>query len=391
MNQSARTGVCGAFLAASALFVAAHPSAAQTSNTPPAAASANAPPAADANTGTCVERIPAGKDRPKFIERFPERGTSGHAVVLEVAVEHGKGETVLPTGFRILSDSPEAKALNQTGFHLPDPNGPSKPRLKRTDQEDRVKTIAEISFVPLPEKPGRQQLILPPVPITISRASGELVTVCTKPHAVTIEDPIANLPNPVPKQNPEPRPQREEWTTLKYIVYTSLVALVVGAIVAWLIGRWLKRPRKAPPPPPPRPPWDTALEALYDIRHAGLMKEGRFSEHFDRVSDVMRKYLGERFGFDGLESTTRETLWYLRQVTPFIPILPQIEIFLREADLVKFARRTPAEQECEEALARAEDIVRRTVPDPVQGPAQAVMPGATPTSQDSAPPPGGMA
>ena len=43
------------------------------------------------------------------------------------------------------------------------------------------------------------------------------------------------------------------------------------------------------------------------------MAEGRFAEHFDRVSDIVRKYLGLRFGFDGLESTTREALAVLPQ------------------------------------------------------------------------------
>jgi hypothetical protein len=105
-----------------------------------------------------------------------------------------------------------------------------------------------------------------------------------------------------------------------------------------------------------------AREALHDLRHAGLTREGRFAEHFDRVSDIVRRYLGDRYGFDGLESTTREMLGELRGTTPRIPVLDEIERFLRQADLVKFARLTPSEPECATVLSEAEAIVEQTVP-----------------------------
>ena len=330
-------------------------------------ASSQAPPAGtpnvvdSKNAESCVERIPSGKDRPHFSEKIARRALSGHALLLEVVVEHGKGETVLPTGFRLLSDSPEAKALEREGFALPDPEGAAGPKLERTEQGERATTKVRLSVIPLPPKPGRHELVLPPLPIAISRASGELLTVCTASHAVLVEDPIANTPNAPPRGNPSPRRQLEIWTTAKHVAMAVLIALVVGALGALLVSRWLRRPKKLPPPPPPRPPWDVALEALHDIRHAGLTREGRFAEVFDRVSDVLRRYLGDRYGYDGLESTTREALISLRETTPKIEDLPGIEAFMRDADLVKFARLTPSEGECLDLLARAESIVTRTM------------------------------
>jgi hypothetical protein len=107
-----------------------------------------------------------------------------------------------------------------------------------------------------------------------------------------------------------------------------------------------------------------------------LTREGRFAEHFDRVSDIVRRYLGDRYGFDGLESTTREMLAELRATTPRIAVLDEIERFLRQADLVKFARLTPSEIECSTALADAEQIVERTVPPPMPVGAPAAAPPA---------------
>ena len=334
--------------------------------------SAPAPAATSSDSeGSCVEKLPGGKARPTFSERFPSRGLSGHALPLVIEVKHGLAETVLPTGFRFQADTAEAKALKQAGFVLPDPSGDAGPKVERKTEATSASSKVVISFVALPKKAGRHQLTLPPVPITIARASGELVTVCTQPHTITVEDPTSSTPDPKPKENPPPRPQREEWTALKHGLGIGAIALVVGAILAWLIGRWLKRPKPLPPPPPPRPPWEVALEGLHDLRHAGLTREGRYAEHFDRVSDIVRRYLGDRYGFDGLESTTREMLGELRATTPRIPVLDEIERFLRQADLVKFARLTPSEPECVTALAEAQLIVERTVPPPMSAAASA--------------------
>jgi hypothetical protein len=330
---------------------------------PAVTGAASAAPAETATPNpTCTERIPAGKVRPKLTESLPDRGTSGHLLTLTLTLEHGKGETVLPGGFAPQAGSPEWRDLEKAGLFLPDTSGPSGPKIERTETGDNAKTTVRIGFVPLPEKPGRNRIELPPLPISVARASGDVLVLCTSPHSVTVEDPIANTSNPTPKKNPPPRPQLEEWTFLKNALLVLMIALVVGVLASFLITYLRNRPRAVPPPPPPRPPWEVALEELYDVRHAGLVAEGRFAEHFDRVSDTVRKYLGARYGFDGLESTTREALFVLRRVTPRITVLDTIESFLQKADLVKFARLTPGGEDCELALNRAETLVRETLP-----------------------------
>jgi hypothetical protein len=367
-TAQAQTPAPSGSLAAPSASVA--PAASASASTSAAPAPSSSPPT---NPLGCVERLPAGKERPKFTEGFPARGLSGHALPLVVTVVHGPAETVLPTGFHFQADAPEAKALKDAGFIVPNPEGGAGPKVVRTEGAATKSTVT-LSFVALPKEPGRHELTLPALPISIARASGELVSLCTQPHTIVIEDPTSSTPNPKPKANPPPRRQREEWTFLKQAVSIGAIALAVGAVLAWLIGRWLKRPRPVPPPPPPRPPWEVALESLHDLRHAGLTREGRFAEHFDRVSDVVRRYLGDRYGFDGLESTTREMLSELRATTPRIIVLDDIERFLRQADLVKFARLTPTELECSTALGEAEQIVERTVPPPA--PAGAAPPEA---------------
>jgi hypothetical protein len=328
----------------------------------PSGSGTAAPSAANEGSATCSERIPAGKARPLLKETIAPRAVSGHAQLLSLELQHGPGEVVLPSGFRLDPSSPELKALEASHFFLPDPEGLAKPVIVRKQENGKAVTTVKLWFVPLPDKPGRNQLLLPPLPIAISRPSGEVMTLCTAAHATLVEDPIANESEPKPKRNPPARMQREEWAAAKQIATAALIALPVGALLAFLFGVWRRRPKKVAPGPPPRPPWEAAIEALFDTRHSGLLTEQRFSEFYDRVSDIVRRYLGERYGYDGLESTTREAVAVLGQMSIPVDVWMQIQQFMQEADLVKFARRTPTEAECLDVLDHAEGIVSRTRP-----------------------------
>ena len=365
MSRSTRTSTAVALLAASLPVSArAQGSADAGVSAPSGALAGGAPP-----HSACVEHIPEGKQRPAIVETFPERGRAGYAAVLAIEVPHGLGETVLPGGFRLLLDSPEGRALSAAGFVIPALDGPAAPRVLRDDAEGQVRTRVELPFVPLPKDPGPQTLSLPSVPIAIARPSGELVTVCTAPHTLRVDDPTANVAQAAPRPNPPPLRQREVWTAAKNVALTALVALPLGALIALLVGLWLRRSKPVPPPPPPRPAWEVALEALARVRNQRLLEQGLTGQLFDEVSLAVREYLGRRFGFDGLECTTRELLEQLARLGTSAPtrdLVEEIELLLRRADLVKFANLTPEVAECELALERGERIVRETMAQPAR-------------------------
>jgi hypothetical protein len=310
---------------------------------------------------SCAEHLPQGATKPKLEEAFPNRGLSGYATYLEITITHGKGETVLPAGFRVQSGSDEAKALEHAGFVLPDLDGGAGATVATEPGQDSSTTKVSIPFVALPKKPGRTEMELPPIPIAIARASGELMTVCTAPHKVLIEDPIANEVDPKVKPNPPPRPQREEWVAARFAATYGPIGAGIALLSAWLIRRHMRRP-KPQPVVPLKLPWIAALEELEAIRASTLLAEGRTDEYFDRVSDCVRKYLGARYGFDGLESTTDEMRAFLKRVRPAVKELDRIGRFLADCDLVKFARVVPTEGECLDVLDRGEAIVRLTTP-----------------------------
>lgn len=314
------------------------------------------------STYGCVESVPKGAERPVVTDVFPPRGTSGFATTLSISVRHGKGEALRPAS--TCRTRSRRRGSEQAGFVVPDQDGGAGARIW-SDPEDPATGKAvttELPLVLLPPNPGRNVMGLPPLPVAVARANGEIATMCTHPHSILVEDPTANTPGAMPKQNPPGIPQREEWTAMKKAVTYGLLGLVVGAILALLVWRHLSKPKPVPPPPPPRPPWEVALEELEVVRHAALLDAHRYGEHFDRTSDALRRYLGARFGFDGLESTTDEILAALKkQAIGFIRLedpepgkvafapgmsFNKIANFLREADLVKFANLTPTPEQC---------------------------------------------
>ena len=322
----------------------------------------------------CVERVPAGASRPVLTDTLPSRGLSGYASTLVITVHHGKGERVLPNGLELQSASEAASELKEEGWVIPDQDGGAAARLTTTTSAAGTETTVELPLLALPKTAGRHSLRVPPLPITVSRANGEVAVVCTHAHTVTVEDPIASADEPRPMPNPAPQPQREEWTALRNALIAVAGGVLTGAVIAWLWRRWNRRPKPLPVPPAPRPAWEIALERLDELKHAGLIEAERFGDFVDRASDALRSYLGARYGFDGLESTTDEIVAALTRTPLAGTNMPEIIALLQNCDLVKFANMTPSAEDCASVLNGAVSIVLATIPAPVVRLKPAAMP-----------------
>jgi hypothetical protein len=320
---------------------------------------------------SCVEHVPKGAVRPKLETHMPSQGLSGHAVVVTVVVTHGAGETVLPEGFRLKRDSDAGEAIREAGFRIPEPTGPSVPSIGRPDPEQReaaaakagatLTTTVSLPLLLLPKKPGRHRLTLPPLPVSVARASGAVMTLCTSQRIIRIEDPIASEPAPKVRLNPSPRQQREVWHLARQITFAAALVILLALLFAYLLHRNRQRPRVVPAKPKILP-WVRAWRVLTEIDTGAMLQDKCFDEHFDAVSECMRRYFGDRYGFDGVESTSGEIQSMMKRVRPQPPALTAILEFLEETDFIKFADVEPKQEDCEEALMRAKGLVQETMP-----------------------------
>jgi len=142
------------------------------------------------------------------------------------------------------------------------------------------------------------------------------------------------------------------------------VLLAVAAAVAaglWLRRYWAARLKRRPPVPP-RPLPERTRQALEALRAEGLLARGMVREFHFRLSEILRGYLGERFGFEALECTSGELLNEVDRLEPPGVDGPGLRRFVDQCDVAKFARAQIQIPACEWALGYAFTLVDATAP-----------------------------
>lgn len=149
------------------------------------------------------------------------------------------------------------------------------------------------------------------------------------------------------------------WTASLLLWCASLWGLwvLVGLILVRLSNnKPLTRKIKVVPPLPPHRNAMAAIERLRAEEH----KTGEAQkDYFMKLSDVLRTYLFERFGFNAKEMTTREIIATLRKSTEPLAI-EELRSVLDIADLVKFARYEVPLPESDRAIFQAVNYVLAT-------------------------------
>lgn len=113
----------------------------------------------------------------------------------------------------------------------------------------------------------------------------------------------------------------------------ALAAVVV--LTAWYIRR--RRRKNGGKFFPPTPPHEKALKRLRDIRR--WIRRDTQREFAERVSQIVREYIQERFGLRAPHRSTEEFLWEAGESSQLSDAERQLlRGFLGACDLVKFAQ-----------------------------------------------------
>ena len=199
----------------------------------------------------------------------------------------------------------------------------------------------------------------PPLKLEVSEA-GQTTTLDTPRAAIEVKGQLADAGQGDSKLY-EVQPPVEVLVRTWRLVY-GLLALMLAAALTFFIVRRLRRPKPVvtAAPKPLEPLHVRTAKALDALAQEQLPSEGRVKEYYFRLSEIVRSYLGERYGFDALESTTPELLTHLRsRNTPGLP-LEQLATFANTSDFVRYAKGTSTEDECHEMLQLSYRIVQQT-------------------------------
>lgn len=141
-----------------------------------------------------------------------------------------------------------------------------------------------------------------------------------------------------------------------------LAALLALAGLGYAAMRYLNRPKVVAPVyvPPPEPLHVRATKALDALAAENLPSKGEFKGYYFRLSEIVRGYLGELYGFEALESTTPELLNALRsRNTPGLP-MPDLTTFAESSDFIRYAKQQPSVEDCKTHLELAYRIIHST-------------------------------
>jgi len=149
-----------------------------------------------------------------------------------------------------------------------------------------------------------------------------------------------------------------DWLTNNWYWFAiaGLLALV------FFLFRIIKNRKAAqgPPPPPPVPAHITALNRLHELRLKEAWKSENRKLFYSEMTDTLRLYLEERFKIFAMEQTTREILQHLRHSDISETDKEFLKKILGQADMVKFAKFLPREEDGWEILSASIDLVVRT-------------------------------
>ncbi|MEO1335423.1 MAG: hypothetical protein AAFV29_07250 [Myxococcota bacterium] len=219
-------------------------------------------------------------------------------------------------------------------------------------------TTGDITIAPIQLALGSTVATTAPLAIFVSSGFSEdeePVATSTQPEAMAALEQMA-------AQDPPPRMLFVEDASLLRWLFT----LLVFAAIAYFAYRWWKqrkaRPVVEPPPPPPRPAHEIALASLASLRQAPWLAAGDFKMFYTELSVILRRYVGDRYGFESLELTFDELMEVLEtQSTPGLDNAV-LRHLLTLSDQVKFAKFTPRQEEGLDALKQADGLVQATKP-----------------------------
>ncbi len=145
------------------------------------------------------------------------------------------------------------------------------------------------------------------------------------------------------------------------------LATIALAILIFLIINYLRRTKKTEEKltiweKPTVPAHIAAISSLETLRRKQLWQQGKMKQHHSELTFILRNYLYKRYHLDAVEMTTAEILQTLPKYVADESLVKKFNEIFGMADLVKFAKHAPEEDEHDRSLGKALDFVKSTIP-----------------------------
>ena len=153
-----------------------------------------------------------------------------------------------------------------------------------------------------------------------------------------------------------------EWEDWWNMIIASLLLFPCLALLIYLIIRLsdnkpIIRKIKLEPKLPPH---EIAMNEIEKIKGDKKLQLGRLKDYYTDLTDAVRNYIKNRFGFNALEMTSSEIINRLMEVTDKANDISGLKVLFQTADLVKFAKHNPDVNENDANLINAIQFINET-------------------------------
>ena len=155
------------------------------------------------------------------------------------------------------------------------------------------------------------------------------------------------------------------WKDFLSLLWIPLIILLLLAIIGTIIYLIIRKNKKGYffTPPPVLPAHVRAMKGLDKIKTEKLWQQERHKEFYTQLTEVLRRYIHERFGVNSLEMTSGEILAIIRTKSEETSIYENLKQVLTVSDLVKFAKYKPFIDENDLSLVNSYFFVNQTKED----------------------------
>lgn len=199
---------------------------------------------------------------------------------------------------------------------------------------------------------------IPPIPVEVAGKKYESKALALK--VLTIEVDTLHPNQFFPPKDVQDNPfQWEEWSTLIWISF--LVLVLYGLCILMFIRLKSKRPIVFSVRIIKRiPPHQKALNSIEEIKtHKVTTNVDDAKLYYTQLTDTLRRYMMERFGFNAMEMTSAEIIARLKEEKDQQKI-QELTMLFETADLVKFAKHSTDVSENDRNLLSAVDFINVT-------------------------------
>lgn len=151
------------------------------------------------------------------------------------------------------------------------------------------------------------------------------------------------------------------WEDWKPVIWFVAINQLLALLLLWLYSHWrenkpliqiIRRKRKLPA-------HQVAMNEIERIKGERKWAEEDSKEYYTQLTDTLRNYIRERYGFNAMEMTSTEIIERLLQEQDETA-LAELRHLFQTADLVKFAKWTTMINENDANLVSAIDFINQT-------------------------------